>query len=115
MTFVFDDMHTELDAYEDDIIDIHNLFGDKFYDYHKAFSAKSAVLLRTKKINVDWGKRDRDLLSLISAATHINTCRLCNMVDHTTQFCPLQTSKSYIGAPIDDKSYNERSDKHGKA
>jgi len=53
MTFVFDDMHTELDAYEDDIIDIHNLFGDKFYDYHKAFSAKSAVLLRTKKVNVD--------------------------------------------------------------
>jgi hypothetical protein len=53
MTSVFDDRHTELDAYEDDIIDIHNYFGEEFYDYHKAFSAKSAVLLRTKKLNVD--------------------------------------------------------------
>ena len=114
MTSVFVDRRTELDAYEDDIIDIHNFFGEKFYDYHKAFSAKSAVLLRTKKVKVDWGKRDRDLLSLISAGTHINTCRLCNMVDHTTQFCPLQTSKSYIGAPIDDKSRNERSDRYGR-
>jgi hypothetical protein len=113
MTSVFDDRCTERDAYEDDIIDIHNYFGDKFYDYHKAFSAKSAVLLRTKKVKVDWGKRVRDLLSLISAGTHINTCRLCNMVDHTTQFCPLQTSKSYIGAPMDDKSRNERSDRYG--
>jgi hypothetical protein len=75
MTSVFDDRCTERDAYEDDIIDIHNYFGDKFYDYHKAFSAKSAVLLRTKKVKVDWGKRVRDLLSLISAGTHINTCR----------------------------------------
>ena len=53
MTSVFDDRCTERDAYEDDIIDIHNYFGEEFYDYHKAFSAKSAVLLRTKKVNVD--------------------------------------------------------------
>ena len=53
ITSVFDYRGIERDAYEDDIIDIHNLFGDKFYDYHKAFSAKSAVLLRTKKVNVD--------------------------------------------------------------
>jgi hypothetical protein len=32
------------------------------------------------------------------------------MVDHTTQFCPLQLFKSYI----DDKSRNERSDKYGR-
>ena len=53
MTSVFDDRCTERDDYEDDIIDIHNYFGEEFYDYHKAFSAKSAVLLRTKKVNVD--------------------------------------------------------------
>ena len=80
MTSVFDDRRTKLDAYEGDIIDIHNYFGESFYEYHKAFCAKSAVLLRTKKVKVDWGKRDRDLLSLIYAGTHINTCRLCNMV-----------------------------------
>ena len=108
MTSVFDDRGTERDAYEDDIIDIHNFFDEEFYDYHKAFSAKSAVLLRTKKVKVDWGKRDRDLLSLISAGAHINTYRLCNMVDHTTQFFPLQTFKSYIN----DKSRNERSDRY---
>ena len=53
MTYVFDDRGTERDAYEDDIIDIHNFFDEEFYDYHKACSAKSPVLLLTKKVKVD--------------------------------------------------------------
>jgi hypothetical protein len=32
------------DAYEDDIIKIHSFFGEKFYSYHKQFSAKAAVI-----------------------------------------------------------------------
>jgi hypothetical protein len=37
MTSVYPDRRAELDAYEDDIIDIYNFFGSKFYDYHKLF------------------------------------------------------------------------------
>jgi hypothetical protein len=44
MTSVYPDRRAELDAYEDDIIDIYNFFGSKFYDYHKLFSSKAAVL-----------------------------------------------------------------------
>ena len=52
MTSVYPDRRAELDAYEDDIIDIYNFFGSKFYDYHKLFSSKAAVLLREKRVKV---------------------------------------------------------------
>ena len=48
MTSVYPDRRAELDAYEDDIIDIYNFLGSKFYDYHKLFSSKAAVLLERK-------------------------------------------------------------------
>ena len=35
MTSVYPDRRKELGAYEDDIIDIYNFFGLKFYDYYK--------------------------------------------------------------------------------
>ncbi|VDI17346.1 Hypothetical predicted protein [Mytilus galloprovincialis] len=92
MSSVYPDRRAELDAYEDEIIDISNFYGDRFYDYHKLFSAKSAALLRERRIKVDWSKRDRDLLSLIVAGGNVNVCKICNLVDHTTAFCPMQTS-----------------------
>jgi hypothetical protein len=89
MTSVYPDRRAELDAYKDDIIDIYNFFGSKFYDYHKLFSSKAAVLLREKRVKVDWSKRDRDIISLISSGVQVTTCKLCNSVEHTTPFCPL--------------------------
>ncbi|CAG2204546.1 unnamed protein product [Mytilus edulis] len=86
MSSVYPDRRAELDAYEDEIIDISNFYGDRFYDYHKLFSAKSAALLRERRIKVDWSKRDRDLLSLIVAGGNVNVCKICNLVDHTTAF-----------------------------
>ncbi|CAC5385279.1 unnamed protein product [Mytilus coruscus] len=89
----------ELDAYEKDIIEIGNFYGQKFYDYHKIFSAKAATLLQEKQIKVDWSKRDRDLMILIGAGVEINICKLCHMVDHDTKFCPLQLSEKSISTP----------------
>ncbi|VDI11363.1 Hypothetical predicted protein [Mytilus galloprovincialis] len=99
MSSVYPDRRAELDAYEDEIIDISNFYGDRFYDYHKLFSAKSAALLRERRIKVDWSKRDRDLLSLIVAGGNVNVCKICNLVDHTTAFCPMQTSMTYQDYP----------------
>lgn len=90
MNTAFPGRRSELDAYEEDIIEISNFYGQKFYDYHKLFSAKAATLLQDKHIKVDWSKRDRDLLSLIGAGVDINVCKLCNMIDHSSKFCPLQ-------------------------
>ena len=56
------------------------------------FSSKAATLLQEKHIKVDWGKRDRDLMTLIGAGVEINICKLCHMIDHDTNFCPLQLS-----------------------
>ena len=92
MITAFPDRRSELDAYQDDIIDICNFYGDKFYDYHKLFSAKAATLLREKHIKVDWGKRDRDILNLVTAGSSVNICKICNMADHSTAFCPMQPS-----------------------
>ena len=92
MYSVYPERREELDAYEDDIIKIHSFFGEKFYSYHKQFSAKAAVILREKRTKVDWSIRDRDILSLVSGGIRVNSCILCNQVDHSTQFCPLQMS-----------------------
>jgi hypothetical protein len=92
MTTAFPARKSELDAYEEDVIEISNFYGHKFYDYHKRFAAKAATLLQDKHIKVDWSKRDRDLLSSTGAGVEINICKLCNMIDHSTTFCPLQLS-----------------------
>ncbi|CAC5413592.1 unnamed protein product [Mytilus coruscus] len=86
----------ELDAYEENIIEISNFYGQKFYDYHKLFSARAATLLQEKQIKVDWIKRDSDLMILIRAGVEINICKLCHMVGHDTKFCPLQPSEESV-------------------
>ncbi|CAC5420918.1 unnamed protein product [Mytilus coruscus] len=48
MTSAFPGRRFELDAYEEDIIEISNFYGQKFYDYHKLFSAKASTLLQEK-------------------------------------------------------------------
>lgn len=50
----------ELGSYENDIISIQNFYCSKFYDYHKIFSAKAAVLMREKV------KNDCSLCDLVS-------------------------------------------------
>ena len=79
MTAVYPARREELDAYAEDIVDISNFYGSKFYDYHKMFSAKAAALLTKLKKKVDC-----DILSLIAAGVKINVCKLCSMSDHTT-------------------------------
>ncbi|CAC5424811.1 unnamed protein product [Mytilus coruscus] len=54
--------------------------------------AKAAALLRERYVKVDWSLRDRDILSLITAGSSVNVCKICNLIDHATQYCPLQSS-----------------------
>jgi hypothetical protein len=41
---------------------------------------------------VDWSIRDRDILSLVIVGIKVNSCILCNQVDHSTQCYPLHAS-----------------------
>ncbi|CAC5375217.1 unnamed protein product [Mytilus coruscus] len=43
-------------------------------------------------LRVDWSLRDRDILSLITAGSLVNVCKICNLIDHATHYCPLQSS-----------------------
>jgi len=114
MTAVYPARREELDAYAEDIVDISNFYGPKFYDYHKMFSAKAAALLTKLKKKVDWSKRDRDILSLIAAGVKVNVCKLCSMSDHTTKFCPLQlTSEAKVQSENNVRG-NDRNDRYGR-
>ena len=80
----------ELDTYEKDIVEIaHQFGGNRFYEYHKAFSAKAAALLHQRGIKVDWSKRDYGLFCTLFAGVKTNTCSLCGSVSHTSEFCAL--------------------------
>ena len=117
MCNAYPERREELNAYEADIINIHNFHGLKFYDHHKIFSAKAAALLREKQIKVDWSLPDRDISSLITAGASVNVCKICNLIDHATQYCPLQSSvqvenRSSISSP---SSNLQSVDKQGRS
>ena len=86
MCQAFPNRREELDCYEANIISIYNVYGDKFYEYHKLFSLKSANALAIHKIKVDWSAKDRDLVQLI--ASKARSCGICAEVSHDTKFCP---------------------------
>lgn len=106
---------TELDHYERDIVEMANQFGGtRFYDYHKAFSAKAAALLHQQHIKVDWSIRDNNLFCTIFAGMKANVCGLCSSVNHTTEFCPLLVNpnfkkgqnQAYAGHTHTNSTYN---------
>ena len=50
MCQAYPDRREELDKYEAIIVGIYNVYGDKFYEYHKLFSLKSANALMLHKL-----------------------------------------------------------------
>ena len=63
----FPERREELDKYKAIIVEIYNVYGDKFYEYHKLFSLQSVNTLSLHKLKVDWSVRDRDILQLVSS------------------------------------------------
>lgn len=88
MCGVYPNRRDELDGYEAIIQNIHQLHGDRFYEYHKLFSMKSATALESHKIKLDWSKKDSELYCMISANATAKTCANCGEFNHDTVFCP---------------------------
>ena len=84
-----------MDKYEAIIVEIYNVYGDKFYEYHKLFPLKSANALSLHKLKVEWSVRDRDLLQLVSSGAKSKSCSLCGEILHDTKFCPIQERFNY--------------------
>lgn len=98
---------TELDHYERDVVEMANQFGGtRFYDYHKAFSAKAAALLHQRQIKVDWSIRDNGLFCTMFAGMKINVCGLCSSVNHASDFCPLLVNTNLKKSNQGNTGYN---------
>ena len=99
---------TELDHYERDVVEMANNFGGtRFYDYHKAFSAKAAALLHQRNIKVDWSIRDNGLFCSMFAGMKINVCGLCSSVNHASDFCPLMVNPNLKKSNTGNIGYNK--------
>ena len=113
MTSVFDDRRTELDAYEDDIIDIHN---------SSVKNVTTTIKLSLLNLKFNCGRRRLKSIGVNAIDIYYHWFLLAHTLTHVDyaiwsvilQFCPLQTSKSYISTHIDDTSRNKRSDRYGK-
>lgn len=81
----------ELDTYERDLVELATILpGSVFYEYHKAFSARAAAaLLHQRSIKVNWAIRDNQLYTTVCSGYKSNSCKLCNHMSHTEDFCPL--------------------------
>lgn len=78
----------ELDRYEANVVDIHNVYGSKFYDYHCQFAARAAIALRDNNIKIDWSVRDLGLLMMVVGNATANKCLTCSSTMHLSAFCP---------------------------
>ena len=95
MFMKYHERRIELDRYEANIVDIANVYGNKFYDYHCQFSARAASALRDNNIKVDWSIRDLSLLHMVTSNARVNECFICNSTMHATDFCPSKVSQPH--------------------
>ena len=115
MCMKFPERRVELDRYEANIIDISNVYGHKFYDYHCQFSAKAASALRDYNIKVDWAIRDLALLNMVASNAKVNSCNLCNSTMHYSAFCPrLNTANQQNGFGNNRNMGYRDADKYGR-
>ncbi|VDI33739.1 Hypothetical predicted protein [Mytilus galloprovincialis] len=88
MCLKFTNRRIELDRYEANIIDIYNVYGAIFYDYHCQFSARAAAALRDCNIKVDWSIKDTTTLNMIAGNAKVNSCSNCSSTMHLSSCCP---------------------------
>lgn len=85
---------TELDNYIQIVNELYRLYGGNvFYRYHLQFSARAAALLQ-KNFKVDWGVRDKNLITSLCGGLKALACNICQKSDHSTDFCPIREDYS---------------------
>ena len=77
----------EFDSYLAHIIDIHNVWPSKFYEYHKLFSAKCAIALKQNHSLINWGLGDDELLKRVVAGAEVRKCDRCSSTTYFTAMC----------------------------
>ena len=97
MCEAFPQRRNELDLYEADVGNIHEHYGEIFYQYHIQFTKQAAAYLE-KGIKVDWSRRHKDLFQLLIGGSQTRLCEHCSQADHQSPFCPTQ-----INVPISNR------------
>ncbi|CAG2191765.1 unnamed protein product [Mytilus edulis] len=115
---VYPQRRDELDQYEADINDIAYNYGQRFYKYHKLFSAKAANAIIEHNIAINWGKVDDRLLHLVMNGLQSRECELCGDYDHATKFCQKQvyqeTPPCAPQATTNGRVVDKSKDRHGR-
>ncbi|CAG2227598.1 unnamed protein product [Mytilus edulis] len=115
---VYPQRRDELDQYEADINDIAYNYGQRFYKYHKLFSAKAATAIIEHNIAINWGKVDDRLLHLVMNGLQSRECELCGDYDHATKFCQKQvyqeTPPCAPQATTNGRVVDKSKDRHGR-
>ena len=123
MCMKFPDRRVELDRYEANIVEISNVYGAKFYDYHCQFSARAASALLDCNIKIDWAIKDVALLQMVTSNAIINECQVCKSTTHSTEFCPKHATNSVnpaMNVPVASQlhkqtTYPKNVDRRGRA
>lgn len=113
----YPERRVELDRYEAIIVDIHNVYGGKFYDYHCQFSSRAATALRDN-VKIDWSMKDLGLLMMVVGNATANKCSTCTSSMHLSAFCPQGQQNNYIpviGQNVQNNPTNRKTtDKYGR-
>lgn len=77
----------ELDMYLVLIIEVHNVWSTKVFEYHKLFSAKCAIALKQNQMLIDWSKGDDKITKCVVAGVEVSKCNFCSSTTHTSSMC----------------------------
>jgi len=103
MCSAFSSRAEELELYLTHIIETAQIWPSKFFEYHKMFSAKCAIMLLQHNIKIDWSRGDIDLRQKICAGSRVNSCSKCNSTLHTTSMCPKKVGSNF---PVFSKTFD---------
>ena len=97
---VYPDRRIELDTYLAIMADFNLRYGGTlFYQYHNAFSAKSASYISLYNLRLDWSVVDTELLVRHFSGQRSLSCNICGSHAHTAILCP-QTAFNRPPLPV---------------
>ncbi|KAK2854563.1 hypothetical protein Q7C36_006432 [Tachysurus vachellii] len=103
----YPERRAELDTYLAIISDLAMTYGRTlFYEYHKSFSAKSAMYIQRLNQRLDWLAVDLALISRHFTGHRALSCSLSGAFTHTPSLCPRST-KFTISADHTPKAKDE--------
>lgn len=114
MCSAFPNRAEELDAYLAHIVETARVWPQKFYEYHKMFSSKCAIMLQEHNIKLDWSLGDPDLRQLVCAGSRVNMCNLCSSTLHSASMCPNINSRSNQSQYSRGPSSTQLLDRYGR-